>query len=197
MRFILSRYNHDMTWIKDYPGEYTIYDRSEEPMKGAIIVPNIGSDWYDKLTFIVDNYNNLPDVAIYAKANIFQYITKKEFDKVKDNKTFTPLLTMNHQEKEGVCFYKNGLYYEVNNFWYLIPHPAKSMGHAVELVNLLGIAELGYVPFAPGSGYVIPKENILKHPKDFYIKLRSYLDWDVYPGEAQIMERGAYTLWKS
>jgi hypothetical protein len=53
-----------------------------------------------------------------------------------------------------------------------------------------------YLPFAPGSNYILPKENILKHSKDHYQKLRSFLEWDVYPGEAQILERGLYTLWK-
>jgi len=52
-----------------------------------------------------------------------------------------------------------------------------------------------FVPFAPGSNYILPRENILKHSKKFYELLRSYLEWDRYPGEAQIMERGLYTLW--
>jgi hypothetical protein len=62
-------------------------------------------------------------------------------------------------------------------------------------MKLLGIYGLDYVPFAPGSNYILPKETILKHPKELYEKLRSYLDWTVYPGEAQIIERGLYTLW--
>lgn len=194
MHFILSRYNHNMDWMKDYPAEYVIYDRSEIPMKGSIPVKNIGSDLYDKFTYIIDHYDNLPDVAIYSKANIFKYVTKKEFDEVKDNKTFTPLLTQNHKTKMLIAYYKDGIYWEINNRWYLIPHPAKK---ANELMELLGIADMEYIPFSPGSNYILPKENILKHSKEFYKKLRGYLEWSVYPGEAQIMERGLYTLWKS
>ena len=93
-----------MEWIKDYPdAEFVVYDRSEVPMAGAIKMPNIGSDLYDKFTYIIDNYDNLPDVAIYSKANIFKYITKKEFDLLKDNKTFTPLLTQTHKTKMPVA----------------------------------------------------------------------------------------------
>jgi len=193
MKFILSRYNHDISWLKEYSDDYVLYDRSEEPLEGAIVVPNIGSDWYDKLTYIIDNYDNLPEVAVYTKANLFKYITKEEFDLVKGNKTFTPLLTQHHEVYEPVCRYVDGMYEEINNRWYLGPHPAR---HAVEMMRLLGIDHQEYVRFAPGSNYILPKETILKHPKELYIKLRSYLDWVIYPGEAQIMERGAYNLWK-
>lgn len=194
MKWIVSRYNHDTEYIKDYTDDVVMYDRSEVPLEGSIVVPNIGSDWYDKFTYIIDNYDNLPDVALYTKANLFKYITKEEFEKIKDNTTFTPLLTQHHQEKEGVCYYKDGMYYEVNNGWYLYPHPAQK---AKELMELLGILNLDFIPFAPGSSYIVPKETILKYPKELYVKLRSFLEWNVYPGEAQIIERGIYTLWTS
>lgn len=200
MKYIISRYNHDISWLKEYTNDYVIYDRSEEPVKGAFVVPNIGSDIYDKFTYIIDNYDRLPDVAVYTKANIFKYITKDEFDKIKDNKTFTPILTQNHRtysDNNGqVNFYKDGMYCERNDFWYLLEHPTKNVRHTQELKKLLGIEGLQYVPFAPGSNYILPKENILKHSKEFYQKLRSYLDWGIYPGEAQLIERGLYMLWK-
>lgn len=195
MKYILSRYNHDISWLKDYTDDYVLYDRSEEPIEGSIVVPNIGSDIYDKFTYIIDNYDNLPEVAVYTKANIFKYITKEEFDKIKDNKTFTPILTQNHQEKPGVCYYKDRLYYEKNNFWYLDSHPCKNIDTQMELCEMLGMNGKEYIGFAPGSNYIVPRENILKHPKSFYEKLRSYLDWTVYPGEAQIIERNLYNIW--
>ena len=60
----------------------------------------------------------------------------------------------------------------------------------------LGILNMDFVPFAPGSSYIVPKENILKHPKGLYEYFRGLLEWDRYPGEAQIIERGIYTFWK-
>ena len=198
MKYILSRYNHNIDWLKDYTDDYVLYDRSEEPLEGSIVVPNIGTDLYDKFTYIIDNYDNLPDVAVYTKCNLMKYITKEEFDLVKDNKTFTPLLTKNHKvyaDDDGpVCFYdKEGMFNERNNFWYLYPHPAK---FAPKFIELFKMDQKLYNTFAPGSNYILPKENILKHPKEFYEKLRSYIDWAVYPGECMILERGLYTLWK-
>lgn len=198
MKYILSRYNHHCSWVLDYakPEDITIYDRSEKPIEGSIVAPNIGSDIYDKLTAIIDNYDNLPDLAVYAKANLFDYITPREFERIRFNTTFTPILTQRHltysDEQGVVCFYKDGSYFERNNGWYLTAHPARS----TELFFLLGMNGLDYVPFAPGSNYILPRENILKYPKRFYEKLRAYLDWTIYPGEAMILERGLQLLWQ-
>lgn len=218
MKYVISRYNHDTAWIVDYTDNYILFDRSPEPISGSIIVPNVGSDIYDKLGFIIDNYDNLPDVAVYTKCNLFKYITKEEFDLIKDNKTFTPILTQKHPtvmcdqimceqfgvESKPYSFYKDSMYYELNYPSYIKHHPFKDQPENVnlewyqnlELPKLVGIDKLEYIPFAPGSNYIVPKENILKHPKSFYEKLRSYLNWSVYPGEAMVLERGLYTIWK-
>lgn len=192
-KWVISRYNHDISYLKDYTNDYVLYDRSEKPMEGAIIVLNRGSDIYDKFTYIIDNYDNLPDIAVYTKANIFKYITKEEFEKIKDTKEFTPILTQNHKTYLPVCWYENGLYAERNDYWYLNVHPAK---YEREIKEIFDMNKREYNLFAPGSNYILPKENILKHPRSMYEKLRSFLDWTVYPGDAQLLERNLYYLWK-
>lgn len=207
--FMISRYNQDISWIGEYAPSCILYDRSEYPMRGSNIVPNLGTDIADKLHYIITNYNNLPDVCVYSKANLFKYITKEEFDRVKDNKEFTPLLTMNHKETrydgteayvkrhgtdKDVSFYKDGIYWEISNLWYLSSHPCKY--DPLEIMETLGIRDMEYLPFAPGSGYILTRENILKNTVEKYIKLLNYLTHAVYPGEAQVVERGLYTLFK-
>lgn len=195
MKYVVSRYNHDASWLSDYTDDVVMYDRSDEPLDTAIRVSNIGSDIYDKFTYIIDNYDNLPDVAVYTKCNLFKYISQEEFDTVKDSKTFTPLLTRHHKTEMPISYYtSDGMYNEMNNRWYLEHHKAK---RAEELFNLLGLKEKEYLAFAPGSNYILPKENILQHSKEHYLTLREFLEYDVYPGEAQIMERGLYYLWKN
>jgi hypothetical protein len=193
MKWIISRYDHDVSYLPEYTDDFVLYDRSEKPLDGSIVVPNIGSDIYDKFTYIIDNYDNLPDVAVYTKANIFQYISKDEFDLIKDSETFTPILTQRHKTALPVSYYANGLYHEINNYWYLGPHPAK---HAREIRDIFNMDARQYNAFAPGSNYIVPKKNILKHTKEFYVKLRSFLDWGIYPGDAQLTERNLYYLWQ-
>ena len=192
--FFISRYNQDVSWVNEYAPSMILYDRSDYPIPGSNIVPNLGTDIADKLHFIITNYNNLPTVSIYTKANLFKYITKEEFDKVKDNSFFTPLLTKNHEQKPGVSFYMNDIYWEINNLWYLASHPCKHDPKAV--MRDLGIDKLEFVPFAPGSAYILTASDIRKHPVDLYIRLYNYLTYAVYSGESQIIERGLYTLWR-
>lgn len=197
--FFISRFNQDVGWIGEYAPSMILYDRSDDPIPGANIVPNLGTDIADKLSYIIANYNNLPPVMAYCKGNLFKYIAKEEFDKVKDNSFFTPLLTKNHRtyndaQGKAVCYYANGIYWEINNLWYLNEHPCKH--DPKEVMKALGIENLEYVPFAPGSNYILTAENIKKHPIEFYQKLLNYLTWAVYPGEAQIVERGLYTIFR-
>jgi len=95
-----------------------------------------------------------------------------------------------------VCYYENGMYYERNDFWYLGEHRPRNYGTVEDLKSLLNMRDKKYNAFAPGSNYILNKKNILKHSKEDYIKLKSYLDWAVYPGEAQMMERSLYELWR-
>src|SRR3990167_9684166 len=128
--FMVSRYNQDVSWISKYAPSMILYDRSDEPVPGSNIVPNLGTDIADKLHYIITNYGNLPAVQVYTKANLLKYISQPEIDRVKNNQSFTPLLTMNHRTYDDangkpVCYYKDGIYWEINNMWYLAEHPHK------------------------------------------------------------------------
>jgi len=200
---VLTNYNSDPSWVKKYTKNYLIYDRSDSleythgiPDNKVIRVPNIGSDNYDRMTWIIDNYENLPDVVSLFKGNLFKYVTREEYDIIKDNKTFTPVLTKNHKEKEGVSYYHDGIYWEINDGWFLSGLPLQYPQNAKAVAQLMGISKMKYLPFAPGCNYILPKANILKHPKSLYIKLRDYMGWHRWPAEAAVVERGLYTLWK-
>lgn len=206
MKAIFSNYNFTPDWIKDYDFDYFIYDRSDSkdylkdfPQERIKYVENKGTDLYDKFGWIIENYNNLPDVILLSKSNLFKYISREEFDIIKDNKKFTGLHTKNHKtyadaNGEPVCWYDNeGNFNERNDFWYLNPHPAK---FAPLIIEFFGMDKRLYNTFSPGSNYILTRENIRKHPKEVYKKLRSYLDWDVYSGDAQLIERNLTYLWQ-
>lgn len=201
--YFVSNYNYPLDWLSEYTDRFEVWDRSNDesftsmlPQEKVRKVENKGSDWYDKLGWIVENYDNLPETIMLVKGNLWKYISKPEFGNLRHNTCFTPLLTPHHKTYYPVCFYdQRGQYNEINNLWFLNSHPCKC--NPLELMDLLGITEQKYVKFAPGSNYIVTKEVIHTKPKSFYGKLRSYLEWDVYPGEAQIIERGIYNIWKN
>src|SRR3990167_7783905 len=127
MLHLLVNYNCTPDWVKDE--DYLIYDRSDSKdylkdfdQDRIIYTSNIGNVDYDKLSYLVDNYDNLPDVFLWSKSNLYKYVTKEEYDKVKDNQFFTSLLTQNHRtysdDKGVVCYYEGEMYHERNDNWY-------------------------------------------------------------------------------
>lgn len=200
---MVSNYNADISWILDYTDNYIIYDRSDtdewiKPFDSSkvIKVPNIGWDIYDKFTYIIDNYDNLPDVVIMVKGNIFKYISKEEFDKVCNNAFFTPLFTKHHKIHLPISFYStDGMYNEKNNSWYLNTYSSKYFSSYNQFIKCFGIKEPKYIKFAPGSNYIVTKQNIQRHPKSLYEKLRCCIDYTTLPGEATIIERFMYIMW--
>lgn len=201
MKYIVSTFNQDFDWVKKYTKDFVVYNRGDEPIEGTVHVqPNIGTDLADKFRWIIENYDNLPDTVALVKANLFKYISEEEFEKLKDNKTFTPLLTQNHRaysDNDGVvCYYEDGMYHERNDYWYLREVPTKTINVAQEIKALFKMDERKFNAFAPGSNYILTKENILKHPKEFYQKLLDYVCLTQYGGEAQLIERNLYYLWK-
>lgn len=204
MKWILSRYNHKIAYVKDYTDDLVLYDRSENRLNikqamdlGIKIdmksVENKGSDIYDKFSWIIDNYDNLPDIALLSKANLFDFIKPREFEKIKDNTTFTPILSQEHHTYRPVCWYMDNIYCERNDYWYLNPHPAK---YAKEIKDYFHMEERAYNAFAPGSNYILPRKNILRTSLGDYKQLRSCLEWAVYPGDAMLLERNLYYLWR-
>ncbi len=206
---ILVNYNFNPEWLLDYPelSPVTISDRSDDGVErdleryGRVVKSaNRGDVDYDKLSYLVENYDNLPDVFLWSKTNIFKFISKEEFDKVKDNQFFTPLFTKNHKtysDRYGVvCKYEAGWYMERNDSWYLSVLPHNNFNNFGDWAKNFGLPNPAYIPFAPGGSYILTREKVHKFGRDFYEEMRSYLPYCQTPGEAHLAERSYGLMWK-
>lgn len=203
MFYLLVNYNSDPSWVKEYASEYFIYDRSDDgrgfdvPEGHSVKRENLGHCDYDKLTYLVENYDNLPEVFYWGKVNLWKSITRDEFNKVKDTQEFMPLLTQNHKTYLPVCFYDhNGMYNEINNSWYLSSYPAKYFKNYGEFAKHFSLPNPEYLAFAPGGNYILTREKVHRYGRDFYDEMRSFLPYCQLPGEAQMVERSLYNMWK-
>ena len=186
------------------PENVTVYDRSDDGVERifaakTIKTPNFGNVDYDKLSWIVENYNNLPDVFLWGKTNLFKYISKEEFDLVKDNQHFTPLLTKNHKtysDKHGVVNkYHGDMYYERNDSWYVGCWPTMHCRHFGDFAQMFQLPHPPYLPFAPGGNYILTKEVVHRYAVDHYDLMRSILPYAQTPAEAAMTERAYYLMW--
>lgn len=199
MKYILTHYSGDWEWVKDYTDDFLIYNRSDEDIPNSIKRENVGDCDYDKLTYIVDNYYDLPDVFLLSKSNLFKFITPEEFDEVKDNKDFTPLLTKNHKVYEPICRYEDTpygkIYAELNNSWYLNSVPSQYFKDYHEFAKTFFLPDPEYLQFAPGGSYILTRERVHRYGVDFYEGLRAILPYCRQPGEAHFIERSYYNIW--
>jgi len=206
MKKILVNYNFtpDPTWIGD---DYLIYDRSDDGIdhlkdfdqSKIIKTENIGNVDYDKLCYLVDNYDNLPDVFLWGKTNLFKYITKEEYDSVKDNKTFTPLLTQGHKTYEDnngqVCYYHAGMYHERNDDWYASQFSAKYFQTYKDFAQAFQLPSPSYIPFNPGGNFILTRERVHRYSVDYYKRMADILPYAREPREAFFCERSYNTMW--
>ena len=195
---VLSLYNNDWSWLKDYTKNYIVYNAGE-PQEGTIPVPHVGFEAYAYLKYITENYENLPKTVMFIKSSIFKKcISQEDFDKVCNNKTFTPLLKQDHKTDGKINYYKDGLYYEKNDSWYF-NHPDRwkhQHFHSYkEFADKMGLPCPEYLGFAPGACYIVPRKNILKRSKEFYQTLLSFVDYTAEPAESHALERSYYEIW--
>lgn len=213
MNFIcISNHNHDASWIKNYSNDYIIYDRSDDdsylfPSDDQEYdrlkykkSPNIGYNIYDILQFIIENYNNLPDVTTFCKGNVFpRHISRKTFEKLMNNNYFTCLFDHRlHTEGNWNLLTSDGNYCELNNNWYMHDgKPFKYFSNYNDFITYFFKTPVipKYITFCPGANYVVPKQHILKYPVGFYEILKKMISHDQFAAESHLLERALYTIW--
>lgn len=205
---VLVNYNFtpDKEWIGD---DYLIYDRSDDGIDHLkdfdpdkiIKTENVGQVDYDKLCYLIDNYDTLPDVFLWGKTNLFKYITPEEYEQVKNNTSFTPLLTKGHRtysDNNGqVCYYSGDIYWERNDNFYFNQFSSKYVSSFNRWASIFMLPQnLSYIPFCPGGSYILTRETVHKYSKDYYIKMASMLPYQTLPPEAHCAERSYYLMWR-
>lgn len=207
MYAFVTNYNHTPDWLQEFTDDYIIHDRSDSkeylegfPQENIRYEENMGDADYSKLSWLVENYYNLPDVFLWTKSNLFKFITPEEWDEVKNNTEFTPLLTKNHKVYEPICRYENTnygpIYTEINNSWYLGGVPARHFSSYPEFAQAFHLPNPAYLQFAPGGNYILTRDRVHRYAVDFYDDLRSILPYCQTPGEAHMLERTYFNLWK-
>lgn len=232
--FVTNHANHDLKWIKmtyKYgfsPDNTIIYDRTPDDFPGkhkierlgkVIKSPNVGSNIYDIGRYIVDHYDNLPDIVVFIKGNLLQkeYTTIERFIYGLNANWFVPLDRGNLLFNLG--FSNHGYLYYCNDNWYCHPtqweidhqtcdchgrlednkvYPRiKSFKDFLQDLFVLEDHEIPkHLSFAPGANYVVPKNSILKYSKNFYRKFMDYTDYNNNPVEAHWFERILQIAWQ-
>lgn len=208
LKACLVNYNYDPAWLLEYPDLDTlIYDRSDDGIErnltqyGKVFkTENKGNVDFDKLSFLIDNYYNLPDVFLWGKTNLHKYVDAEQMQKLTSFTDFTPLQKTDHKvysDRIGpVCFYSQGIYHERNDSWYVNELGSVHFQSFNDFARKFYLPSPPYIPFAPGGNYILTRERVHRYGVNFYEEMRKTLPYSSNPAEAHMCERSYYLLWK-
>ncbi len=198
------------SWVTEYTDNYLIYDRLHRFEESVKIKhqKNVGANIYDIFDYIVTNYENLPNTIIFCKGNVIpRHCGFDKFKQIINNTKFTTIenyIRDHPRHSEGIYSFvdETDAYHEnpievdatVANI-----HRSRYIFSYRELLNSIfeNPTFSSYIRFAPGANHIIPKTDILKYNKHFYETMREYVSWHVQPGEAYLLERALFTLFKN
>lgn len=205
--YCISYYEGDLSWVELLPhDQYIVYAKSDinnVKINNIQKKTNVGYNIESYLTFIIDRYENLPEITIFCKNNVIgRHVSKKVFQKCCASQIFTPIEEPGKWEQLSfpVSVTSNdGGYLELNNSWYTKKYPPKYFSNYNNFYSYIFDVTMcpSYLRFAPGANYVVAKENILNRSKIFYINLRSLVSHASLCCEAHYVERSLVAIWSS
>ena len=69
-KLVLARYKEDISWSDEFKNNRVVYDKSGTNTNPEFInLENTGREAGTYLQYILDNYDNLPDVTIFSQAD--------------------------------------------------------------------------------------------------------------------------------
>jgi hypothetical protein len=202
--FVISAWNNDVSWVKEYTDNYIIFDKSNTLDENEHIakIENVGYNIYDICYYIIENYDKLPDLIAFLEGNPFDHCKKDVFNKLIQENKFTPIefygiIPANDFEQRT----KDGGFMEKNNNWYIATHNLMSnqlckFDSFDDFMNKYfeDYLHLNWLIFAPGAQYIVEKQQILQYPKKFWYSLMGEVSEKRAPAEAFIIERGLYYI---
>ena len=225
--FLIHNFNTIPENLLEYCNDYLIMDASNdesivkslnEKKLNTIHIPNTGHNITSYFNFFAEQYSNLPEIVCLCKGNMLErHMSKEYFDRVYNNTWFTYLyeekqfrnkytkISDNPSSDEGIAsLVTESQFIEKNTSWYVDSpnHPHRYFDNLDDL--LLFIYQDPILPryclFSPGACYIVRREQILKHSRQFYLNLNKIMNYGMnpsFPAEAHMVERLLPTIFES
>jgi hypothetical protein len=175
MVIVVARYNENVEWTKQF-SNVIIYNKGVEldGYNNQIMLKNVGREGHTYYKYIYDNYYSLDDHTIFLQGNPFDHSPNlvESINLMDKDADFEYL-----SERIVLC-----------NISKCHMHDSIPMIEVYE--KIFGIKKID-LPFEFGTGaqFIVSKRNILKHPREFYLKIIELLEYDVCPVEGYVIER--------
>lgn len=151
---VICHFKESLEWVSELKHNYVIYNKNpENNHKFENNLPNVGFDTIVYLTYIIDNYNNLPDFVCFSQDNPF-YHCDSFIEKVNGfdfKKEFLPLGKTYIRDNKDI------------------------LKQTIEYAKNTGISYSEPIKFINSAQSIVSKDLILKNPIEFYERVRDTL----------------------
>jgi len=207
IKIVVARYNEDISWLLPL-NHYCLFINKGETlhMDNEMQLENIGRESHSYLWYIINHYENLPDIVAFTQGNIkdhidinsLNYLDNMIKQAVNYNKSLPNALhdyktnkKMNN-ELGPLWNYREGDWYLKNNYlkneeqffinWF-IKNIKQEYPYPTMYFYLNGI-------------FAVRKELILNHSKEYYENLIKSVDHHINPAEGHFLERSWFHIFE-
>lgn len=179
MIIVVSRYNENINWTKNF-SNVVIYNKGDclDEDYNEILLDNVGREGHTYYKYIYDNYDNLEDYTFFLQGNPFDHSPDiiNNLNKYISNKKLN--IDFEFLSERILNCNLSGCQYHSN-----IP--------LIEVYHKLFDEKVKNKDFIFGAGaqFIVSKTQILKRPRDFYLKIIKMLEYNINPIEGFVIER--------
>lgn len=151
MHIVIAKYKEDVSWTASLKtSSFTVFDKSDD-INNYIKLPNIGRESHTYLTYIIDNYESLPDYICFLQGDPFVHLTYSinHIDNIYTSVDFFPLCEEFDCDLDGNPQHPNLNIKELIFDRYFIEKP-------------------NTIRFVAGAQFIVSKEAIRKRDKKMY-----------------------------
>jgi hypothetical protein len=203
-KILVARYNEDIDWLKDEMHNCVIYNKGQAlNIENEFMLENLGRESDSYLNYIINNYDNLPDVVVFTQARISDhYIGGNDINyllKLKDE----ALIYGKSQNSHGHTDVGNEPSFDHNwnlriDGWFLKDNYKDNRPLLfLYWFNKMIKSEYPNPIFFYGNGiFAVRKELILKHPIEYYKELVLEVNHHINSTEGHFFERSWYYIFE-
>lgn len=217
IEIVISRYNESLDWLKDsifseFPliiynkGENNTYFKPNN-LKYEENIENVGVSVHTFFYYIIQNYNNLPDIIIFLPGSCMdphkKNMTLKTIELVKKSQDTVFIQDKKLIDTLGIVDYNyTADYYTVDNIENreknsdnnLIPCKIRPYGKWYESIFKESVNNQKYVVYK--GIFAVSKNHILQKDKTYYENLIQYVDKNKNEESAHYFERAFVTVFQ-
>jgi hypothetical protein len=180
MIIIVSRYNEDIEWTKQFKN-VIIYNKGTklDNNYNEVLLENVGREGHTYYKYICDNYDNLEDYTIFLQRYPFDH-----------SPNIIENLYKLHNKNLNIDFdfLSERIINSTFNLEYIRNVHCKNI--YIDYKRIFDVEPINdQCIFGAGAQFIVSKNKILKNSKEFYENIVKILEYDIDPFEGYNIER--------